>query len=67
VKFGATLVDDYHHLQRLSSDAEPGTSVPLEIVRKRDRKTLTLKIAESPDSSPAVPATPPTTPQPGTR
>jgi Do/DeqQ family serine protease len=53
VKFGPTPVDDYHHLQRLSSDAEPGTSVPLEIVRKRSHKTVTLKVAESPDSSPA--------------
>jgi Do/DeqQ family serine protease len=66
VKFGATLVDDYHHLQRFCSEAEPGTSVPLEIVRKRDHKTLTLKIAESPDSSPTVPATPPPPPQPRT-
>jgi Do/DeqQ family serine protease len=53
VKFGGTAVDDYHHLQRLSSDAEPNTTVPLDIVRKRERKTLTLKIAESPDSTPA--------------
>ena len=60
VKFGATPVDDYHHLQRLSSDAEPGTSVPLDVIRKRDHKTLTLKIAESPDSAP--PPTPPTPP-----
>jgi Do/DeqQ family serine protease len=53
VKFGPTLVEDYHHLQRLSSDAEPGTSVPLEIVRKRNHRAITLKIAESPESSPA--------------
>jgi Do/DeqQ family serine protease len=59
VKFGSTVVDDYHHLQRLSSDAEPGTSVPLEIVRKRSHKTLALKIAESPDSGPGGPPGPP--------
>jgi serine protease Do/serine protease DegQ len=53
VKFGGTSVDDYHHLQRLSSDAEPNTTVPLDIVRKRERKTLTLKVAESPDTIPA--------------
>ncbi len=62
VKFGATPVDDYHHLQRLSSDAEPGTTVPLDVIRKRDHKTLTLKIAESPDSAPPpTPTTPPPT------
>jgi Do/DeqQ family serine protease len=60
VKFGPTSVDDYHHLQRLSSDAEPGASVPLEIVRRRGHKTVTLTIAESPDSSP--PSQPPAPP-----
>jgi Do/DeqQ family serine protease len=59
VKFSGTAVEDYHHLQRLSSDAEPGTTVPLDIVRKRDRKTVTLKITESPDSTPPGPAPPP--------
>ena len=59
VKFGGTAVDDYHHLQRLSSDAEPGTTIPLDIVRKRDHKTLTLKIAESPDTTPAPATAPP--------
>jgi Do/DeqQ family serine protease len=59
VKFAGTPVDDYHHLQRLSSDAEPGTTVPLDIVRKRDHKTVTLKITESPDSTPQGPTPPP--------
>jgi Do/DeqQ family serine protease len=59
VKFSGTAVEDYHHLQRLSSDAEPGTTVPLDIVRKRDRKTVTLKITESPDSTPPGPTPPP--------
>jgi Do/DeqQ family serine protease len=62
VKFGGTAVDDYHHLQRLSSDAEPGTTVPLEFVRQKTRKTIQLKIAESPDSS--APLTAPTPPTP---
>ena len=52
VKFGSTVVDDYHHLQRLSSDAEPGATIALEVVRKRAHKTLSLRIAESPDSAP---------------
>jgi Do/DeqQ family serine protease len=62
VKFGPTTVEDYRHLQRLSSDAEPGTSTPLEIVRKRKRETITVTIAESPDSAPAT--APPTPPRP---
>jgi Do/DeqQ family serine protease len=64
VKFGPTPVEDYTHLQRLSSDAEPGTSVPLEIVRRRDRKTVTLKITESPDTSPPTAPAPATPPRP---
>jgi Do/DeqQ family serine protease len=57
-KFGSTSVDDYHHLQRLSSEAEPGTSVPVEIVRNKARRTVTLKITESPDTPPATGPTP---------
>jgi Do/DeqQ family serine protease len=60
VKFGGVAVDDYHHLMRLSSEAEPGKTVPLEIIRTRQRKTVQLKIAESPDTSaPAAPTAPP--------
>jgi S1-C subfamily serine protease len=59
-KFGTSPVDDYNHLQRLSSDAEPGTTVPIEIVRRKERKTVSLKIAESPDTTPAsAPTAPP--------
>ena len=62
VKFGGVAVDDYHHLMRLSSDAEPGKTVPLDIIRTRQRKTVQLKIAESPDTSaPTAPPAPPPT------
>ena len=55
VGFDGTTVEDYHHLQRLSAEAEVGKSVSLEVVRKGDHKKVTLKIAEAPDSSsPAV-------------
>jgi serine protease Do len=56
VKFGGTAVDDYHQLMRLSSEAEPGKTVPLEIVRSKQRKTVQIKIAESPDT--AAPTSP---------
>ncbi|PYM20645.1 MAG: peptidase [Candidatus Rokuibacteriota bacterium] len=55
VGFDGTTVEDYHHLQRLSAEAEVGKSVSLEVVRKGEHKKVTLKIAEAPDSSsPAV-------------
>jgi serine protease Do len=53
VGFEGTPVEDYHHLQRLSADTEVGRTVKLDIVRKKERKTVTLKIAESPDAATA--------------
>jgi len=49
VAFDGTPVDDYHHLQRLSAEAEVGKSVKLDYMRKKERKSVTLKIAEAPD------------------
>jgi len=49
VTFDGTEVEDYHHLQRLSADAEVGKTVKLAIVRSRERRTLELRIAEAPD------------------
>jgi Do/DeqQ family serine protease len=63
-KFGQTPVDDYNHLQRLSSEAEPGTTVSLELMRKKARKTISLKIAESPDTTPQTAPTPSPPPRP---
>jgi Do/DeqQ family serine protease len=50
VGFDGTPVDDYHHLQRLSAEAEVGRSVKLDIMRKKEKRTVTLKIAEAPDA-----------------
>ena len=49
VGFGGTPIEDYQQLQRLSADAEVGKTVKVEIVRRRDRRTVDLKVAESPD------------------
>jgi Do/DeqQ family serine protease len=51
VAFDGTPVDDYHHLQRLSAEAEVGRTVKLDVVRKKEHKAVTLKIAEAPDST----------------
>jgi serine protease Do len=50
-RFDSVSVDDYHHLQRLSSEAEVGKTVKLDYVRRGQKKTVNLKIAESPDSA----------------
>jgi len=62
VSFGGTPVDDQAHLQRLSADAEVGTTVKLEIVRKRERRAVDLTIAEAPDATGPAPGR-----RPGTR
>jgi Do/DeqQ family serine protease len=49
VTFEGTPVEDYHHLQRLTADAEVGKSVTVEISRRGERRRVQLKIAEAPD------------------
>ena len=49
-RFDGVNVTDYHHLQRLSSEADVGKTVKLDYMRKGQRKTVNLKIAESPDT-----------------
>ena len=55
VGFDGTLVDDYHHLQRLSAEAEVGRTVKLEVMRRKERKTVALKIAEAPETGAPAP------------
>jgi serine protease Do len=50
VTFDGTVVDDYHHVQRLTADAEVGKKVKVEIIRDRAKRTLDVKIAEAPDA-----------------
>jgi Do/DeqQ family serine protease len=49
VAFEGASVEDYHHLQRLSADAEVGKQVTLGIVRNRERRNVPLTVAEAPD------------------
>ncbi|MBI2155375.1 MAG: Do family serine endopeptidase [Candidatus Rokubacteria bacterium] len=50
VGFDGTAVEDYRHLQRLSAEAEAGRRVKLQIVRKRERRTVEVTLAEAPDA-----------------
>ena len=56
VSYDGTPVEDYHHLQRLSADTEVGRSVKLDIVRKKERKSVSLKIAEAPETGASAPS-----------
>jgi Do/DeqQ family serine protease len=54
VGFDGAPVEDYHQLQRMSSDAEVGRAVKVEVLRKRQKKTLELRVAEAPDTGPGA-------------
>ena len=49
VAFEGAPVEDYHHLQRLSAEADVGKAVRLEVIRKRERRTVEITVAEAPD------------------
>ena len=50
VAFDGAPVDDYHHLQRLAAETEVGKGVRLDVVRRGERKSAAVKIAEAPDA-----------------
>jgi serine protease Do len=54
VGFDGASVEDYHQLQRMSSEAEVGRTVKLDVVRRKEKKSLVLKVAEAPDSGPSA-------------
>src|SRR5467141_926103 len=54
VAFDGAPVEDYHHLQRMSSEAEVGRRVKVDLVRRREKKTVEMKVAEAPDSGPTA-------------
>jgi len=56
VTFDRTVVDDYHHVQRLAADADVGKTVKVEIIRDRAKRAVDVKIAEAPDTSASSPA-----------
>ena len=51
VTFEGTAVEDYTHLQRLSADAEVGKTVTIEYIRRGEKKSAQVKIAEAPDAA----------------
>jgi Do/DeqQ family serine protease len=52
VAFEGTPIESYHQVQRLSAEAEVGKAITLDIVRKGERRSVQLKVAEAPDSGP---------------
>jgi S1-C subfamily serine protease len=57
VAYERTPVEDYRQLQRLVADSVVGHTVALQVLRKKQRVDVTLRVAETPDDRPR-----PTTP-----
>lgn len=58
VAYDNTPVDDYRHVQRLVAETRVGTSVTLQIVRKKQKMDLAVTIAEVPDETARRPGPP---------
>src|SRR5437763_8644296 len=54
VAFDGAAVEDYQHMQRMSSEAEVGRKVKVDFVRRREKKTVEMKVAEAPDTGPTA-------------
>src|SRR2546429_3074806 len=54
VAFDGPPVGDYHHLQRMSAEAEVGRKGKVDFVRRREKKTVEMKVAEAPDTGPTA-------------
>ncbi|MEX2222402.1 MAG: Do family serine endopeptidase [Candidatus Rokuibacteriota bacterium] len=59
VAYDKTPVDDYRHVQRLVAETRVGTSVTLQIVRKKQKVDVAVTIAEVPDDTARRPGPPP--------
>jgi serine protease Do len=52
LSYNKTLVEDYRHVQRLVADTTVGSTVDLEVVRKKKKIQVRVTIAEVPDTGP---------------
>lgn len=52
LKFEGAPLEDYHHFQRLTAEAEVGKTVRLHILRKKRPLDVTVKVVEGPGDSP---------------
>ena len=52
LSYNKTPVEDYRHVQRLVADTVVGSTIDLEVLRKKQKIQVRVTIAEVPDSSP---------------
>jgi Do/DeqQ family serine protease len=59
LSYNKTAVEDYRHVQRLVADTTVGSTVDLEVLRKKQKIQVRVTIAEVPDSAPRRSSDPP--------
>ena len=59
LSYNSVPIEDYRHVQRLVAETAVGRTVNLEVLRKKQKVQVSLKIAEVPDSAPRRATAPP--------
>ncbi len=54
VAYEQTPIEDYRQLQRLVADSAVGRTVALQVLRKKQKVDVTVKVAETPDDRPVT-------------
>jgi len=49
VGYEKTAVDDYHHLQRLVAESKVGQKITLDVMRKKQKVSVSATVGEAPD------------------
>jgi S1-C subfamily serine protease len=52
LSYGKVPVEDYHHVQRLVAETGVGKTVIFEVLRKKKKVQVSVRIAEVPDGAP---------------
>jgi Do/DeqQ family serine protease len=53
VAYDGTAVTDYHHLQRLVAETDVGKRIAVDIIRRRSKQRMQLRVAEAPETGAA--------------
>jgi serine protease Do/serine protease DegQ len=56
--YDQTRVEDYQHVQRLAAESKAGSKVVLQVLRKKQKVSVAVTVAEAPEDGPRRPAGP---------
>jgi serine protease Do len=52
VSYNKIPIEDYRHIQRLVAETPVGKTIPLQVLRKKQKMDVSVTISEAPDASP---------------